>query len=121
MAREHSTHEFWAQYLRDQGFREHIGQSTEWVFITPIPQNSMWTWYTKDNILIGIDADNKHSPHIYFVIDPKSEDFIAVAKIFDYTDNFFTVIEALSNPKLMPLCINIPWAENIVEYYLKLQ
>jgi len=95
---------------------------------TPVPslqETSYWRWYVLGKFKIALLVMDIHLAHasvdIYISFTNIPNNFNSIRKIFenDRMPELLLVLEAMANPKLMPLCVSINWASALVEFYLK--
>lgn len=91
-------------------------------FISPEPH-----WYKSGIFIFGITyasatskwPTEKEPGPPFVTIRVLGRPDLGLDFLLKLTEDEISFIEALANPDLLPLCVNINWAQPIIEYYFK--
>ena len=115
------TLEFWDAYMIDKGFKRHYGHSTEWRFEKP-RFGQVCNFYKRGDFVVGFSFNDLAQFNFIFVYRPESSNYVEVmcpsSNLSDGLD-VLNLIDACSNPSLLPLCIHTKWAHKLVESCLQ--
>jgi len=119
------TTDFWNSTFEKKGFKPCYAFSPEWKFTKPGDFRNTWMWYEKNDFLLAYDAQlilRKKYPIFLFVYKPCECLFHASwsdCLNCESSAEVLQLVEAVADPSLMPLCIHIKWASNLVSACLK--
>jgi len=100
--------EHWLRFLESQGFER-----------TSNHGGNYGLWFYRDDFYINISKLSTDDLGSFEFVYNENKGVIGALE--DNYDDIETVIKAMADPMLFPLCVNIEWIQNILGNFLRLE